>query len=377
MNAPVTHRVPAGTVNSMTAGFQSAMANVLLKPYEYCLLEGEDILDKDSKIVGHKPGILDINSKGLKERLLGKVAFACDAYIGITLQRKLFDMREAQELAGTAPWDSYQAFRAHVADIAASEASMAEAGMDVKSTRETIQALYNMRTACHDAIANIRGAQPMDAAKIGKSKDPSIYAVPNIEAFFRNPRERRDDAKTMAKRGGMIKNLASNDDGVMDVELMKELERSYEQKAEYKRKNDLVFDRNRGEMNAMLFRAFNLQEYGQVRVYEESAVHAIRVDDSTVKLDAAEVVSRAMGLTGEHTPPDAFGDLPIEFKYRLLHGMIGRDGGLGYIKSTLMDGISDWNVEFEEHAKWMIEARPLTKTITSALEHPVFTSVVI
>lgn len=373
MNQTRTHLVVPGTVNSMTQGFQSALTNANLKPFEYNLLDGEDVLTKDGTITSHNVGVLDITSKGFKERILGKIAFACDAYIGITIQHKLKEMKESKELEGAAEWDSYQAFRLHVADIAASEATMQEAGMEVRVTRETIQALYNMRCACHDAIAGIRGTTPIDAALVGKDTDPTWYVVPSIEAFFRNPRMRREDGKTAAKRAGLIKNLASNDDGVIDVELMKVLDQSYELKAEFKRKTDLVFDKNRGEMNAMLFRAFNLQPYAQVRVYEEAPVHALRVDDSTVKLDAAEVVSRAMGHeSGEVTEPDPFGDLSVEHKYKLLHGMIGRDGGMGYVKGTLMDGISDWNIEFEEHAKWVVESRPLIKAVKVAVEHPLF-----
>lgn len=362
MTHATTHRVPAGTVNTMTQAFAKVMPGVS-NLFTYNLLDA----------------LTSLHCSGFKDRLLGKVAFACDAYIGITLQKALSTMKEELEVSGTAPWDSYQAFRAFVSGMAASEQTMQEAGMEVRETRAQLQRLFNMRTACHDAIATVRGATPMDATLVGNKKDATIYAVPNIELFFKNPRLRRDDAKTMAKKQGLLKNLASNEDGVIDAELLTQLTSSFALKSEHKRVRDLEFDRQRGELTAMLFRAFELREYAPAIVYEESAVDALRVDGGTVQLDAQDVVERAMIHADKEgddvSPVDPFGDLDAETQYRLLHGMIGRAGGLGYIKSTLADATDDWNVEFEEHAKWIIESRPLTKAVREALEHQKFANI--
>lgn len=371
------HTLPHGT--SMAAAFASATKSNL---FTFDLFET----------------VKDIKHRGFSERLLAKIAFACDAYIGITIQRAISAMKDAHELAGTATWDSYQAFRNYVEGIAASEETMREAGMDVRDTRGQLQMLWNMRCACHDQIATIRGATPMDAMLVGPKdkKDPLVYAVPNIEQFMRNPRLRQDDASTTAKKKHMLKDMASDDDGVVDVQLLSDLERSYEIKSHNKKLNNLRFDKERGEMSAMLWRAFNLSDYGSVteafaRVVKtkagyvqepnESGLKAHVAGDGGTKVSAAELVDRAMAKDESEgqditlTEVDPFGDLDAMTQYRLMHGMLGANGKLGYIKSTLMEAADDWNVDFEEHAKWVYEARPLRKAIAEAVEHKKFADI--
>jgi hypothetical protein len=340
MNARI-HTVPAGT---MAQAFTAAIGTNL---FEF------NLVDKFKDLTSHDFG----------NRLLNSVAFACDAYIGMAIQREMSNMRNTRELEGAAPWDSYQSFLHYAAGLATSEETMAEAGMAVTPLREQLQSLYNVRTECHDILVERKFAY-------GRGKDgTAIMEPPLVVDFLANPRIRRDDAETVAKRKSVIRMDSQDDDGVIDVELERELETAYAQKDAVEKLEQLKWDKQRGQLAASFWEAFNLKEYAQPWVYEERAVHALRVDDSVVKLDAQEAVARSMNRTGETSPIDPFGDLNAEMQYKLLHG------SLRYVGNVLRKAINDRKVTAPEMAKWTIESRPLLKSIRQALEHPRFEAI--
>jgi hypothetical protein len=301
-----------------------------------------------------------LTSHEFGNRVLNSVAFACDAYIGMAIQREMSNVRNKRELEGAAPWDSYQSFLHYAAGLATSEETMIEGGMDVTPLREQLQALFNVRTECHDIL--IERGHVYSRGKDGTA----IIEAPLIADFLANPRVRRDDAETVAKRKSVIRLDSQDDDGVIDIELEHELELAYAAKDALEKKEQLKWDKQRGELAAMFWQALNLKEYAPPYVYEEHAAHAMRVDDGTVKLDAQDVVSRAMGHTGETSPVDPFGDLDAATQYKLLHG------SLRYIGNILRRAINDRKVTAVEMAKWTVESRPLIKSIKAALEHDKF-----
>lgn len=266
--------------------------------------------------------VKDMHSKELVLRVLSRVGFACDAYINIAVQRAMTALRAEAELAGTPQWDSYQAFLSYAAGIAASEETMREAGMEVTPLRETVQKLFNVRTAVHAVCHEL----------VGES-----YKVPVITEWMCNPRIRRDDASTMAKLKGTFKMMATNDDGVIDVDLEKQMAESYAVKATAQKQDQLKWDKQRGELAAMMFNALKIRD------------------------DIADV-----GYADEFDP---FGDLDAELQYKLLNG------ALRYITDSLTDMAVDRKIRFEDHAAAVIESRPVVKAVKLAIEHPKFAKI--
>lgn len=264
-----------------------------------------------------------VHSLEFKTQLLSTMAFSCDGQIGGTIQARLREHRELHELEGTAQWDNYQAFLAYVGGIAASETSMAEGGMNVSDTRETIQKLFNMRTAIYAALTELRGQS---------------FEVPSIEDFLSNPRPQTDSAEVIAKKAGTAKDFATDDDGVIDMDKLHDYNISLMLKDKTMKAEQLKWDKQRGELSAMLFRAFKIRD------------------------DMSDI-----GYTGEEDP---FGDLPAQAQYKLMHGCANR-----WIDGILQRGSTDRKVTVAEHATWMAEARPLRKSIRAALEHQRFADI--
>lgn len=266
----------------------------------------------------------DVKHTEMRNRVLTRLAFACDAYINLAIQRAVTTLRADSELAGTARWDSYQAFLNWVAGIAASEELLTEAGMQVTPLRDTVQKLFNVRTQIHDVLAE----------NIGTS-----YEVPLITDWMRNPRIRRDDASTLVKLKASAKFAATDEDGVLDIDLEKQLLESIGMKRAAAKEDQLKWDKQRGELAATLFDALKIRD------------------------DMFDI-----GFAGDNEEP--FLELDPDLQYRLLTGCVR------YIQDTVaVDLVNDRKVTAESHAAAAIESRPLVKAIKLATEHTRFDNV--
>lgn len=268
--------------------------------------------------------IADVKHTELRNRVLSRLAFATDAYVNIAIQRAMTKLRADQELAGTHSWDSYQAFLQYVAGIAASETMLSEAGMEVQPLREIVQQLFDVRTQIHDILLESIGAS---------------YQVPLITDWMRNPRLRRDDAGTLAKLRNSARIIATREDGVIDLDLERQLMESIAVKRAATKEDQLKWDKQRGELSAILFDALKIRD------------------------DIADV-----GYADEHQEP--FLELPAELQYKLLNGSVR------YIQDVVaIDLVSDRKITPEEHAAAAIEMRPLVKSIKLAMEHRKFAEI--
>lgn len=268
--------------------------------------------------------LADVKHTEMRNRVLRRLAFAADAHINITIQQALTKLRADQELAGTARWDSYQAFLQYVAGIAASETQLSDAGMQVTELRDTVQKLFNLRTQVHNILLENIGAS---------------YAVPVITDWMSNPRIRRDDASTLVKLKASARFAATDEDGVVDVDLERQLIESIGMKRSAQKEDQLKWDKQRGELAAMLFNAL-----------------AIRDDISDV------------GYAGDNEEP--FLELEPVLQHKLLTGSIR------YIQDVVaIDLVNDRKITAEEHAAAAIESRPLIKSIRQALEHRRFANI--
>lgn len=299
------HTVPAGT---MAAALVAAGATPHSFAFDFDLVQQ----------------LADLKHTQLRNRVLQRLAFACDAYINVQIQRALTTLRVDQELSGAARWDSYQAFLQYVSGVAASEETLTEAGMQVTPLRDTCQALFNLRMQIHAILSESNGTS---------------YVVPDIRDWMRNPRLRRDDATTLAKLKASARYSAMNEDGVIDVEMEKQLVESYGMKRNAQKEDQLKWDKARGELATTLFDAMKLRE------------------------DMAEV-----GYVGDHEEP--FLELSPELQFKLLTGTVR------YIQDVVAnDLVNDRKVTAEDHAAAAIESKPLLKAIKLAAEHKRFTDV--
>jgi hypothetical protein len=298
------HTVPTGTMGAalLSSGIASQLA------FDF------DLVQK----------IADLKHTELRNRVMSRLAFACDAYINIAIQRAMTTLRADQELAGTARWDNYQAFLHYVAGIAASEETLTEAGMLVQPLRDTVQKLFNVRTQIHDILSENIGAS---------------YAVPLITDWMRNPRVRRDDASTLVKIKASARFAATNDDGAVDVDLERQLLESIGMKRSVQKEDQLKWDKQRGELSATMFDALKIRD------------------------DISDV-----GFAGDNEEP--FLELDPVLQHKLLTGSVR------YIQDVVaVDLTSDRKITAEEHAAAAIESRPLIKAIRQALEHRRFSDI--
>jgi hypothetical protein len=292
--------------NTMTAAFAAAQAGS--NAFEFNLIDQ----------------INTVHSSGLKQQVMSSLAFACDAYINNTLKSVLADYYKHAQEVGDAPWDTYQTFLNYVAGLVTSQETMTEAGMEVTDTRERLQSLFNLRTDLHARLTDMLG---------------SSYETPSLEEFMRNPRLGRDDANTLAKAEANAREYATDDDGVIDLDLFRTHMGAAKIRSEAERNEALKWEKRRGEITAVMYRAFNLR------------------DDMK---DAVE---------SEYGTFDPFGDLDAELQYKLMHGT------LRYIGNVLDRASRDRKIPLNEYTTWLVEARPLRKAITTALEHPKFADI--
>jgi hypothetical protein len=268
--------------------------------------------------------ILAVHSSGLKQQVMSSLAFACDAYINNTLKGVLADFYRHANLEGNAPWDTYQTFLNHVAGLVTSQETMSEAGMEVTDTRARLQSLFNLRTELHAKLLDMLG---------------SSYEVPSLEDFMLNPRLGRDDANTLAKAEANAREFATDDDGVIDLDLFRAHMGAAKVRSEAERNEALKWEKRRGEITAVMYRAFKLR------------------DDMA---DASLV---------EYGTFDPFGDLDAELQYKLMHGT------LRYVDNVLDRASRDRKIPLNEYTTWLVEARPLRKAIKAAVEHPKFANI--
>lgn len=336
MNAPRTHTVPAGTMAAalLTSGAAAALA------FEFDL-------------VGNLKGI-HVHEFG--NQLLSRTAFACDAYINNSIRQAVTKLRADQELAGTAPWDSYQAFLSFVAGIAYNQSAMKEAGMEITPLKATVQKLFNLRTEIHDVLVE----------RIGSS-----YETPDITDWMRKPRLQKDDANTVAKKTSGNRMLATDlDTGTIDVDLEKQLNESMAMKDEIDKQEQLKWDKKRGELHAMMFHALKINEYALAGVTLSNA------DKRSPELseEAANKINEMKDIAnGRRTLPvdiDPFGDLDEIHQFKLMAGLEQR-----YIPNVLHDIAKDRKVPYTVHAAAAVEAQKLLKTTRVALKHPRFKNV--
>jgi hypothetical protein len=298
-----THTLPTGTMPAalVASGVASALA------FDFALIDR----------------LKNVHVRELGTGLLSRTAFAVDAYINMAIQRAMSKLRADRELAGEAPWDTYQAFLSFVSGIAANEALMEEAGMEITPLRETVQKLFNVRTEIHNILLE----------RIGVS-----YEIPVITEWMANPRLRRDDPSTMAKRALTNRMLATDPDtGIIDTDLEKQLAASMAIKDASLKADQLKWDKQRGELAALMFDALHIR------------------DDQA---DAA--------FDGEYDP---FGDLDLEHQFKLLGGVTR------YITGVLDDIARDRKITYEVHAAAVKEAMPLRKEVKAAMEHSRFKNV--
>lgn len=300
-----SHLVPAGTMGAalLASGVTTSLA------FDFDLVQR----------------IADLKHTELRNRVISRLAFACDAYVNIAIQRALTTLRADQELAGTAHWDSYQAFLHYVAGIAASEETMTEAGMQVQPLRETVQKLFNVRTQIHNILMESIGAS---------------YQVPLITDWMRNPRVRRDDASTLVKIKQSARFAATDDDtGAVDIDLERQLLESIGMKRMVQKEDQLKWDKQRGELSAVMFEALKIRD------------------------DMADV-----GFAGDNEEP--FLELEPVLQHKLLTGSVR------YVQDVVaIDLSSDRKISYQEHAAAAIESRPLLKAIKLALTHRRFENV--
>lgn len=300
----MNHQVPFGTMPTalVAAGVTTSLAF-------------------DFDLIAH---LKDVKHTQMRNRVLSRVAFAVDAYINIQISKALNTLRVDAELAGTARWDSYQAFLQYVAGVAANEETLTEAGLNVTPLRETVQKLFNVRMQVHNILIE----------NIGSS-----YEVPDIRDWMRNPRIRRDDASTLIKLKAAAKYAATTDKGAVDADLERQLIESIGMKRAAQKEDQLKWDKLRGELAAIMFDALQIRE------------------------DMADA-----GYADENEEP--FLELTPELQFKLLTGC------LRYIQDVVaIDLVSDRKVSAEEHAAAAIESQPLKRDIKLATEHKRFANV--
>lgn len=262
-----------------------------------------------------------ITSTEFARRLMGRWAFAVDAYINNAIHVKLRDFREERETGGQAGWDNYQGFLAFMREIASDEQAMSDMGLDVKPIAEEVQRLYAMRRAIHATLANLSSAG-------------TEYEEPDIREFFRNPRPRRDDLETTAKLDALSRDFATNDDGVIDVDAMEMHKENIRRKRVQQKVDELEWDKRRGALSAELF-------------------DFLMAQDADVNMDADY----------------PFDQLSAEHQFKMLTATAER-----YVDGVLEQGATDRKITATELTKWQLEARPLRKALKAAIAHDKFNS---
>ena len=286
--------------------------------------EGQSLLKQVHTTLAFDYDLLEsvrgLTSREFARRLLGRWAFACDAHINNAIHYKLRDYRDEREADGLAQWDNYNDFIGFMKEIAANEQSMSDMGLDIKPIADEVRKLYNMRRAIHSAIASIATAG-------------TTYEEPDIIEFFLNPKPRRDDAETVAKLEGNSLDFATNEDGVIDVEALQVHKEVTANKRQFAKKQQLVWDKRRGELSAELFRYLIVSDFGA---------------DSE----------------------DPFGDLAPTWQFKMLTAM-----GERYVPGVIEQAGDDYKITANELTKWRLEARPLRKALKLASEHRRFNEV--
>lgn len=301
-----------------------------------------------------------LHSTPLRRSLLGKIAFACDAYINGCIQGAFKTLRLQMEEVGDARWDSYQSFLSWASGLSANTETMVEAGMDVSDVRTTVQKLFNCRTQCWDLIEH--GEMPNPAKP---------FERPLITDWLRNPRDRKDDPETTAKIMQSVRDEVMDDDGVIDVDMQQTVLQSLEIKNEAAKREALKWDKRRGELSAIFFDALGISEYASesASITMADIAPTNRAGDGSG--DMALHDSRSGGTIREGASnEEPFLDLPAFYQFKLV------SAAPRYISTALtIELANDRKVSIAEHAKASIEARPLRKAAKLAAEHPKFTVV--
>lgn len=310
---------------------QSALASAGIKSFDF------DLIAK-----------IKITPRAFSERLLSTVGFACSAYIKVAIDAELRALQtRLEDPANELPpkWDSYQGFLLWVSGLAANEEMRHDAGLDTTELRKTVQALYTVRQECYDAVA----AQYLTGG----------YTVPDLHEFFTKPRMRDEDAETKRKAKAIIAMEATDEDsGAIDVELEQQLAQMWDIKSQSQRENQLLWDKRRGEVASLFFKAMKISDC-------TTSDAVLTAADSRAPLSENTRDAMRVGETVVQGEVDPFLDLPSAYQYRLLTRTRDR-----YIGSVLTQLAKDTKVPYEECMSVAIEARKFRKELNAALEHP-------
>lgn len=166
----------------------------------------------------------------LRSRSLNSLAFMSDAYIQGALSKILGDFyRHAKAENGSI---SYQEFLDHITGLEASYTSLDAMGLEITDVVASVRKLLTFRAEVHAAIA-------------GELRDPSAYVTPDLSEKIANPVIRRVSAKSEAGYAELAKEDATDDNGVVDVELMNETLEMYKAYARTQRQETFNFEKMR------------------------------------------------------------------------------------------------------------------------------------
>lgn len=180
--------------------------------------------------------IEDLPETPLRADILATLAFSADGYISATLNKLLTGIYNEQRAGEAVTFNTYTEFLDQVRALNFSD-WMANDAEGIEHTRQTLQALVDIRQAMHAVIAMAR---------------PS-YEIPEITDTLENPRLRNASADTLLKMEDLAREIAEGDE-----ELASELRTQFSRKHRGNALQRLEWDKQRGKVTSLLFHAFNL-----------------------------------------------------------------------------------------------------------------------
>jgi hypothetical protein len=262
-----------------------------------------------------------IKTESLRNRCLGSLAFMADAYIQGALATLLADYyTHSKETESAEKFVDYQTFLDHIAGYEANAESLYETGLDVKDQVQAVRNLLAFRAEAHAAIA-------------GQLRDPSSYVTPSLSEKLANPTVRRVSAKAEIGYKALATEDATDDTGVIDVELETEVFEQYKLKAKAKKIDAFNFDKMKAASLVALLSCIKADVY-----------------------DASDVADDG----------DAFNALDARRQAGILTNLRAT------INQVRIDAVEDNRITAVESATLRLESKPMLKQIEKLLGHSHF-----
>jgi hypothetical protein len=264
-----------------------------------------------------------IQVKRLKDAVAGRLTFSIDGYIQGALSRMLNDFYKHSRADEAAPtFKSYGDFLAHIEGMTASEQSLYETGMEVQPSVERIRNLVGFRNELHTLIAGDPDLVRTRYEKVVNGE----YMMPTVRDMLSSPRMRKLTAADEEQL-----RLICEDDYPDEPEMRKELFEQYKLESHIKLLTDHKFAKDKAESLIVLW-------------------SCVGADDEAAVTDE----------------DDAFFTMDAQTQRGLLRS------ALRVIGDTRKDAVLDNRLSTLEKASLRVEAKALIATLTTQVDHDVF-----